>query len=200
MTKTSTRRQAYVDAFHAMTVDPEDNPDCIPSYRAAAGLRAAWGESFYESHSHSLFHRAFCYAGDVAGRGDVEGSYDVALDVIREWTETAPMPEEPRFSYNSWMSAPSEPTERDARVYFNTQYKLAYPNRRANSKHANEFWKENRDVAIRILREKYNAELDKYNAELARIDAQNQKARADYDAKVALRQQSIDEINEILES
>src|SRR5262249_15190701 len=88
-------------------------------------------------------------------------------------------PDEPRYTH-SYACLPSEPTDDDARQFFNGEYKRAFPDKRANSKHANALWIEKHEQAMAIVREQYQTRLAAYHARETELDASNAARRQEW--------------------
>ena len=167
-TQTLTRADIFLDASRAFVPQADDNPDCIPFYRAWAGMRAVLGKETMDNWHH-MFHEAICWNLPKAETEQYAAILSHARYMIERWQK----PEVPRTSY-SWECAPSEPTEQDARTCFSSEYKVAFPKNRLNSKHARELWDTHKDKAMQLVRETYQANLAAYEKR-----EQDRQARAD---------------------
>ena len=168
----STKR--YLEGLQSFIPSKEDNPDCVPFYRAWRGMENVVGKETM-SQWHHLLHEAICWASNKPESEQFPTILQHLRYMICRWTK----PEEPRYSY-SWTGAPSEPTEQDARKFFNDEYKRAFPGKRANSKEANRLWEEKRAQAFSILQEQYQTRLKDYELSEQRRDAENDKRKQDY--------------------
>jgi hypothetical protein len=164
-----TKAEQYLAGCESFQPQANDNPDCIPFYRAWAGMRSILGHETLNQWHH-LFHEAICWGSNKS----MPEQFDTIIQYAQWMCSRGGRTEEPRYSY-SWESTPAEPTEHDAREFFNREYKRAFPDKRANSKHANALWPEKKDHALAILREQYNAQLAEHNARESRRMAENLK-------------------------
>lgn len=176
--------QAFNTAHDAFVPAADDNPDCVPFYRAAAGLYAAWGKEFCDRYN-SAVHRAAC---ECSHSHPTMSRYQLALYMLKYTAEQTKAPSEPRYSYSS-RCEPSEPTEQDARNIFNAQFKRAFPGQRLNSKAAKEKWAQVRDKAFSLARADYETALAAYRAHEASIDKQNAARKAEYQGQLDAIQQ-----------
>lgn len=162
-TETKTNAEIYAEACAAFIPAPEDNPDNVPFYRTWYGLKAVLAEHGYADPFKAPLnvHGICCWA-----KG---GTWEEVLNVIPMHTPKEPKRlEHVRCYYDS---EPTPPTEKDARRIFETQYRNAYPKNRINSKHAKEAW------------ERVKAKAEKF------AQAEYECAKAEYDAKIAKREQ-----------
>lgn len=162
-------QEKYLDGHSSFVVSPDDNPDCVPFYRAWAGMTAVLGKETMNRWHHML-HEALC----TASYKPLEEQYTTAVEHLRYMVDRWQQPERPRM-FHSYACSPSEPTEQEAREFFNVEYKRAFPDKRANSKHANGLWIEKREQAMAILREQYNARLADHETREREHDARNQR-------------------------
>lgn len=168
------KENLFDEAYETFEPTADDSLDCIPFYRAFAGLRAAWGNEFCDQFHHAV-HQAACWSS-----GTTEKSrYQICVDTLRHLVEQSAIPPEPRsvFSYDA---APTSPTEYDARQFFNGEYKKAFPEKRANSKHANGLWKQKKAQSVEILENHYTEMMRRYDVEQERIKRNNQTRRQEW--------------------
>lgn len=157
----------YLAAYHGFQPEPDDNPQAIPCYRAAAGIRAVVGEDLCR-RAHSLFHAAFCHAGD----GTPEEGPARAAAVFEDFVAKAKPPTEPRKpSFYLYHPEPQDPRE-----IFKSEYRRAFPGKRTNSREANELWKKKEklcrdhvDKVYQIQKEKYDAALTEHQRTVTQI-------------------------------
>lgn len=165
----------FAQAHDAFVPADDDNPDCIPFYRMWHGLKAAWGSQFADTFNGAL-HRAAC-EGSYAKTN--EERYRIALVSLKALVADAKLPEEPRYQHY-YGCLPDEPTEQDARAFFNQEYKRAFPGRRANSKDANVKWAEKREQAMAIVRQRYEDSCTAYRARESEIEQGNTRYRQEW--------------------
>jgi hypothetical protein len=168
--------EKYLQGVAGFVAQSDDNPDCIPFYRAWRGVQNVLGKETLDRWHH-LFHEAIGLS--LYQRVPDREQFAAILKHAGYMCERGGRVEEPRYSY-SWESAPSEPTEHDARQFFNVEYKLAFPGKRANSKHANQLWQKNRDKALSILTEQYQARLADHKARQEKRELENARLRAEW--------------------
>lgn len=164
----------YLEGLQAFVPDAKDNPDCIPFYRAWRGMENVLGKDTM-SHWHHLMHEAICWATYKP----IEEQYATILQHLRSMVDRWKQPEPPRYFY-FYECAPSEPTEQDARKFFNEEYKKAFPGKRVNSKHANELWLQKKEQALSILRTNYKTRLAAFEQRKQDHEAREQRARQDW--------------------
>lgn len=169
-----TRNEQYLTGLRTFVPAENDNPECIPFYRAWSGMTAVLGKETMDRWHH-LLHEAICWSLSKPELEQFQTIIQSCHWIIDRWTR----PEEPRHSY-SWECTPSEPTEDDARQFFNMEYKNAFPGKRANSKDANALWLEKRERAIAILRERYDANLARHNERERKRDEENARRREEW--------------------
>lgn len=174
LTIASEAYEKYLLGVGNFVVSPEDNPDCVPFYRAWRGMENVVGKEMM-SRWHYLVHEAVCWGSNKP----IEEQFQTIVGHLRYMVERWQRPEEPRYSY-SYACAPSEPTEHDARQFFNDEYKRAFPGKRANSKDANRLWKEKRDQAFAILRERHNTKQAEYEACEQEYERNNVRRREEW--------------------
>ncbi len=173
-------QQRFEEAFKGWKQEPTDNPENIPFYRAFAGLRAAWGEDFYKNYNHVIHHVA-CSMDKRA-----ENLYQEALRQLayyEGYSITYKLPEQPRPRY-SYSSEPNKPGEKEAKEYFDREYKRVYPGKRLNSKDAHEKWAANKDKALLIVTQAYTKALDAYQAKEKALDAENDARQREWENKI----------------
>lgn len=169
-----TTNEDYLIGCDSFTAQLEDNPDCVPFYRAWRGMENVLGKDTL-SRWHHLFHEAICWGSNKP----LEEQFDTIVAHARYMCNRGGRTEEPRYSY-SYNCPPSEPTDDDARKFFNSEYKRAFPDKRANSKHANALWIEKREQALSILREQYQAELKRYNDKEECRETENRRRKEEW--------------------
>lgn len=170
------RLEQYIAGCAAYIPEASDPADNIRYYRAARGLQAAWGQDFCDTFN-SVFHRAFCEAGNAQ---EPERQYAIALDVLREWTAAKPLNvREPYYSYGTAIE-PLAPTEADARAEFNRQWKAKYPGKRCNSKEANARYAEISGKAMEFVQAEYQDALKRYREVEAKRESENAKRRQEW--------------------
>ncbi len=174
------RREIFEQAAAAFLPAPDDSAAAIPFYRAWAGLRAAWGESFCKDFNGAV-HNAACAAG-WAPDGE---RYQAALITLRHLSENQQAPAAPREVWaNAYHATPVEPTERDAREFFNAEWRRKYPGKRANSKEANTKYAELSGKALAILRERYAQALAEYQRREEQTSRENAARREEWFGKL----------------
>lgn len=173
------REELFEAAYAAFVPAEDDNPECVPFYRAWRGLEAAWGAEFCKRYN-GVVHRAAC---ECSYKHPTMRPYELALFTAKHMIENAKAPEEPRVVY-SHRAEPSEPTEQDARAIFATQFKAKWPNERLNGKLAREKWELVKDRAYAIARERYETLLAEYREYEAGIQRQNDARKAEWQSKV----------------
>jgi hypothetical protein len=169
--------ERYLDGTRTFVPDATDNPDCVPFYRAWRGVQNVLDKPTLDKWHH-LLHEAIC----TASYKPEHEQYATFIGHLRYMAERWIKPNEPRPSYG-YECEPSEPIEHDARQFFNSEYKRAFPGKRANSKEANRLYEEKREQAVTILREQYNIKRAAYEAREAERDARNQRARDEWIAQ-----------------
>jgi len=170
-------QEQYLQGVESFTPQPDDNPDCIPFYRAWRGMETILGKETM-SRWHYILHEAICWGSNKP----IEEQYSTIIQHARYMVTRWSKPEEPRYSY-SYECMPSEPTDEDGRQFFNSEYKLAFPGKRANSKEANRLWAEKREQAMSILQEQYKAKLDSYLKREGQRQAENLQRREEWVAR-----------------
>lgn len=155
---TQTPTDRYLVAFDAWQPGEDDRPEAIPYYRAAAGLKAAWGEDVVERLG-SHFHACFCAAGSHG--------YRAALATLRHLAEQ-PVPSRPQF-VGRWISEPVEVTAEDV---FVEAFRRHYPGKRINSKLAKAKREESAKQAQEIADRRNEEARKQYNDERAKTNAQ----------------------------
>lgn len=80
-----TNQQKFEQAYAAFTPAPDDPVDNIPFYRAYAGLRSAWGESWHTKWGHVLHHIACCLMSRDVLESHKDDLYQVALKQLSFW-------------------------------------------------------------------------------------------------------------------
>lgn len=168
-----TSNEKYIEGCRAFVPAPDDNPDCVPFYRAWAGVRAVFGKEVMDMYHH-FFHEAICWQ---AGHLPLEQQWDCITKhlqyIIDRWTR----PEEPRYSY-MWDAKPQPPKEEDARQLFNREFKKAFPGKRANSKEANRLWEEKKALAMKYVTNDYERNLAAYQERVREKAEDNARRRA----------------------
>lgn len=176
----SEKQRLFDEAFNSWKQEPTDNPENIPFYRAFAGLRAAWGEDFYKNYNHVIHH----VAGSMDKRAD--NLYNEALRQLsyyEGYSVTYKLPEQPRPRY-SYSSEPAAPGEKDAKEYFNREYKRVYPEKRLNSKDAHEKWTANKGKALEIVFQTYSKALADYRAHEKALNIENDSRQREWENKI----------------
>jgi hypothetical protein len=169
----------YQEAAASFVPASDDNPDCIPFYRAFTGLRAVWCEDFCKTNHH-IVHQAACHASQVWP----EDAYRVALASVRDLASKMVNPPRPNPQY-SYRAAPGEPTEADAYNLFKEEFKRAFPDKRVNSRFAKEKWNQKREKALEIVRERWSLARGRFDAEERKIQDVNDKQRQEWEARCA---------------
>jgi hypothetical protein len=164
-------RDSYLIGVRAFEASENDNPDCVPFYRAWFAMTQVIGKDAM-SRWHHLLHECLCWA---SSQPESE-QFNVALKHARYMIDRWSTPDEPRYIY-SGQAHPSEPTETDARKFFNEEFKRAFPGKRANSREANRLWEEKREQAMAILRERYQASVKEYETHEQDIETKNAAMR-----------------------
>lgn len=177
------REQAYIEASHAWVPDPYDMveyPSNLPFYRAWQGVVAAMGVSDYsqlEERFKGLFHNPICWCMGLPIEQQWAKMVEQFRDMVSKWNA----PEEPRLvNWGFYESAPVEPTEHDARQFFNQEYKRAFPGKRANSKDANALWLEKKDKAMVILQERHKGQYAAWEQRRDAAGERQAKARQEW--------------------
>lgn len=168
-----TRAQAFVHGSDSYVPAPDDPPANVPFYRAAWGLRAAWGREFCDQHHH-LVHAA---ASRASWTVEPARRYRVALDELVRLAGTPVLPEPPRPRL-SYATPPARPTEEDAIRLFQQEWRQHRPGERVNSKLAKAAWAEKHAQAVAIVQARYQAACAHYDAQVAEQERLN---RADHD-------------------
>lgn len=171
---TQSNAERYLDGAQAFVPDATDNRDCVPFYRAWRGVQNVLDKPTMDKWHH-LLHEAIC----TASYKPEHEQYVTFVKHLRYMLERWTRPDEPRYSY-SYNCPPSEPTDDDARQFFNGEYKRAFPGKRANSKEANRLYEEKREQAMAILREQYQTRLAAHEARESEYDARNERARDEW--------------------
>ena len=163
------RETRYEEACRAFVPDPSDSADAIPYYRAAAGLKAAWGAAICDSID---FHACFCAAGSQG--------YEAAVATLRALADAEP-PKEPQGS-GAYLARPLDVTAEDV---FVREFKRAFPRRRVTSKFAQEKRESSAERAQEIADAENAKAAASYEAEAARMIARERKAREPYERQIA---------------
>lgn len=169
-----TSTQTYLNGFQSFVPASDDNPDCVPFYRAWRGMETVIGKDAMNKWHH-LLHEAIGWA---SYKPESE-QYHTIVTHLRAMVDRWEAPKEPYHSF-FYETKPTEPTEKDARDLFNREYKRAFPNKRANSKHANEQWRLKRDQAIAIVQEQYQDSLARYEKRKAEREQENARRKQDW--------------------
>lgn len=189
--------ERYVQGYESY-VSPDSEPaDQQHFHRSWAGVVAARGYSSYSEmpeRERWLFYNPICWV--EWQRLLVEQQWPAIVAQLQEQVDKWTPPEEPRSWYFSEI-APPEPTERDARAYFNREFKRAYPGERANSKHANAAYLEvirdggafghetRQQRAMRVLRHQWTTAVATY-----------EQRKAEHESRcLTLRQEWLDKIH-----
>ena len=175
------KSDAYVRAYRAFEPALDDNPDCVPYYRAAAGLKAVWGQEFCTKYS-SAFHRAFCAAGSVRAEDGLRAA-EAALEEMISLSQEYPREKERPRTRFFYQAEPAEVTVENVRAFFCEEYRRAFPGRRSNSRHAKMLWVEKEKEAWKILWERHARKMEAFRAEEAKCDSENRRRYEEWQAE-----------------
>lgn len=182
-------KEAYEAAYRDFVPATEDNPENVPFYRAWAALKALLIIYGYPDPYKAPInaHSICCW--------EHSGDYNAFVKILPMHTPKEPVKvERMRCRY---YSEPNKPTEKDAYEIFSRNYKLVFPGKRLNSKHAKEKWIEKRDMAFTLANEDYAVLKRDYEAKVKHQQDKDDKEAAEFQAKVAEYQEAIELIEKL---
>jgi hypothetical protein len=186
-----TTKEQFEMLYAEFVPQPDDAPNAIPFYRTAYAIRTLWGVEFVEKYPH-IWHQAACYSSDAK-----INRYQVALNIAWAFVNDCKVPSAPTSHYCTATAIPVVPTEADALAEYRRQYKRAYPDKRVTSTHAKALWLKKKDAAMKIVVDRYHADLDAYNLTEAREQARRDRQQREWMNQVMAMAQLEDAVREL---
>ena len=162
-----TNREKYESGKLSFVQSPTDNPECIPFYRAWAGMRAVAGDDRMKEWHHS-FHRALLWNNEGQ-------EWDRTIANLLDGISSGKRRE---VSYRSFYESEPDP-DIDARALqiFHIQYRERFKGKRINGTHARDQWELVKGKAIAIARDEYQSLINSYNERKGKIDMANEESQ-----------------------
>lgn len=156
-----TNQEYYERARASYVQRPDDNPENIWFYSAFAALEALIDHLGYDPKTAKIMdhqiHNAVCWS---------RGEWRVLAATLKSHAPSIGTPPSRTYNYNA---EPVLPAGR-AREIFNQQYKIAYPGKRLNARHAKEAWEYKREKAEELARAEWQASRAAWKADQERRD------------------------------